>query len=570
MAQEKKKQQAGKVTLKAAPQAAKKKFPEATRVVTIRYPLLWLALAVLVVYAPTLNFGFTELDDSIFIREFHAYNEDLNNFLAAFTRGLFDATKDPYYRPIFADSMQFNYLLFKQNIAGYHLFNLMIHMGAVMLLYNLFLKLRVKELSAFILTLIFAVHPVLTQAVAWIPGRNDTLLAIFTFSFLISVITYAEKGQLPMLFLSILCLLLAFFTKETAVFAAPVAFILLVFLLGYKWTSQRNIVMYGTWVACFAVWFIARAHATVQPTHMPVVQMLGDLIHRLPLIWQYIGKIFLPYDLSVFPIQQDTPDIPGLIAIAALVTVFYFSKDINWRYVLVGAGVFLLFLLPALLVPSTLNEQSFEHRLYMPIIGILLLLPQTFIFKKATDGSLLRYGIVLCVLLSVISYMHQRNFKDPLSFWTQAAATSPHSAYANMMLAARLDDVSKSEELFRKAYQLNPKEKYLNFYYGKMLQMQDSVLASESHLLYEKKTSGYYECDFYLARVAMMKKDTVGSADYLKSYLKADPASGPANNNLLLIDMSIGKLDDAREQVKHMRSVGMPVPPQILQHLGMK
>ena len=70
--------------------------------------MLWLALAVFVVYFTSFSFGLTELDDSIFIRDFHQYNEDLQNLVASFHRGLFDAVKDPYYRPLFMDSMILN------------------------------------------------------------------------------------------------------------------------------------------------------------------------------------------------------------------------------------------------------------------------------------------------------------------------------------------------------------------------------------------------------------------------------------------------------------------------------
>ena len=133
-----------------------------------------------------------------------------------------------------------------------------------------------------------------------------------------------------------------------------------------------------------------------------------------------------------------------------------------------------------------------------------------------------------------------------------------------MMLGAREDNLERSYSLFHRAYQLNPKEKYINYYYGKMLQMQDSVLASEPYLLAEKANSGYYECDFYLARSAMMRHDTTASMNYLKTYLKADPANGPANNNLVLIYMSRGMVQEARQHIASMQRSGVQVPPELL------
>ena len=536
------------------------------------YPLLWLALAALIVYLPTFSFGLTELDDSIFIRDFHFYNEHLNNLVTSFHRGLFDAVKDPYYRPLFMDSMILNYQISGQgqNIASYHVLNVLFHIISVLLLYQLFRKLAVKELHAFILCLVFAVHPVLSQAVAWIPGRNDTILAIFVFSFLLFSIDYSNNGKIKSLALSALFLLLAYFTKETAVFAAPVAFVLLVFVLRKNWLEKRNIVQYVLWAGCFLFWFAVRASATIQ-TNISIGQMARDFVPRLPLIVQYIGKIFLPFNLSVFPIQEDTVYYYGIAAIILLGVVIYLYKQRDMQAVLSGLGIFLLFLLPVLFVPSKLNEQTFEHRLYLPIVGILLL-PQTILLNnKLKDKQLFTGGVVVCGILAFANYQHQKAFESPLSFWTEAVETSPHSAYADMMLAARLDkdDFARSCDLFRKAYALNPHEKYLNFYYGVMLQKKDSVKESEPYLLAEKNSSGYYECDFYLARAAMERKDLNGAIAYLQTYLKKDPANAQAHNNLLLLYLDTQQPDKAKAHVKEMQAAGINVPKEFLQKLGM-
>jgi len=566
-------EQKNAATLNAATSA----IPKATKEINkpqgfrVPYPLLWLALAAIIVYFPTFSFGLTDLDDSIFIRDFHAYNENLQNLITSFQRGLFDAVKDPYYRPLFLDSMILNNLVGGnvQNLTSYHVINVLFHILSVILLYKLFRKLEVKELHAFILCLLFTVHPVLSQAVAWIPGRNDTLLAIFTFSFLLYSINYSATGKIKNLALSALFLLLAYFTKETAVFAAPVAFVLLVFVLQKKWNTRLNLIQYAIWAGCFLLWFLVRASATIQ-TNITPTQIARDFIPRLPLIIQYIGKVFIPVNLSVFPIQQDTVYYYGIISVVLLALAAYLYKRRNLRIIFSGIGVFLLFLLPVLFVPNNLNEQSFEHRLYLPIVGILLVLPQTILLNnKLKDKQLLACGIAVACIFSFINFRHQESFADTLSFWTEAAETSPHSAYATMMLAAREDDHQRSYQLFRKAYQLNPKEKYLNYYYGVMLQKQDSVLQSEKYLLAEKNTSDYYECDFYLARVALVKKDFNGAANYLQTYLKRDPHNEIANNNLLLLYMDTQQAAKAKEQVKQMQRLGMTVPPQILQRLGL-
>lgn len=538
----------------------------------IPYPVLLLVAAVFVVYFSAFSFGYTELDDTIFIKEFRAYNEDTRNLVTAFTRGLFDAVKDPYYRPLFSDAMILNYQMSGDSPAGYHFINVLLHALSVVLLFRLCSKLGIGQLHSFLLALIFAVHPVLAQAVAWIPGRNDTMLAVFVLSFFIQSIEYEAGGKTKNLLLSMLFLLLAYFTKETAVFAAPAAFMLLVLYRGLSWNSRQMIARYVIWIVCFGIWYLVRHLATIQSSGIGSARSFEDLLHRLPVIIQYIGKIVLPVNQSVFPTQQDTVIYYGIAATLLLTVAVLLLKTGNRKAVLGAIGVFILFLMPALLVPDELNQQTFEHRLYLPMLGILLLLPQTILLQnKLSDKQLTMTVIGVCGLFSVLNIRHQQHFESPLSFWSQAVESSPNSAYANMMLAARLDksEGQRSEELFRKAYALNPKEKYLNFYMAEMLQKKDSVLASEPYLLAEKKISDYVQCDFYMARVALVKNDKSGAIVFLQQYLKRDRYNPMANNNLLLLLMDMQRPEEAKVQVSRMRQMGMDVPPSIAQQLGM-
>lgn len=534
----------------------------------IPYPMLWLAAVVLVLYFGSIHFGLTELDDAIFIKDLHQYNENLGNLLTSFHRGLFNATKDTYYRPLFLDSMILNYQSSEMDPTGYHLVNVLLHLVNVLLLYQLFRKLNIRDLHAFLLSLLFAIHPVLSQAVAWIPGRNDTMLALFTLTFLIFTINYANSGKLKWLLLSTVFLLLAFFTKETAVFDAPVAFVILVFLLQKSWLDKRNITQYVVWVAVFILWFVVRNAAIAKAPDVAASAYVGGFFERLPVVVQYLGKIFLPFNLSVFPMQEDTVYYYGIAAIVILIAAIALVKNKNWRVIGSGLAIFLLFLIPALLVPNTLNDQTFEHRLYLPIIGILIVLSQTVFFKNnLADKQLTIIVGIVAIVFAVINYNHQQSFSDPLSFWKQAGETSPNSSFADMMLGAREPNKADGEALFRKAYAINPKEKYLNYYYGVMLQGHDSILQSEKYLLAEKSISDYYECDFYLARVAIQKKDLKAAQAYLERYITRDPANPQANNNLLVLYLQTNQRDKAKAQVTHMQQIGQSVAPGVLQQL---
>ena len=96
----------------------------------IPYPGMLLAVAVMFLYASSINLGFTELDDSIFIKERQSYNEDLSNLVTSFKRGVFNETEDVYYRPILLNSFILNYQLSGTAIKGYHVVNILLHLIA--------------------------------------------------------------------------------------------------------------------------------------------------------------------------------------------------------------------------------------------------------------------------------------------------------------------------------------------------------------------------------------------------------------------------------------------------------
>ncbi|MBK9732717.1 MAG: glycosyltransferase family 39 protein [Chitinophagaceae bacterium] len=536
----------------------------------IPYPFLLLSVIVVLLYVSSVSFDFTELDDSIFIKEQHAYNEDLTNLVTSFRRGVFNPTEDVYYRPLLLDSFILNYQVNGTNIKGYHIVNIFLHLLSVLLLFVLLKKLRFKEWESFLLSLLFSVHPVLSQAVAWIPGRNDTLLAVFVFSFFICAINYAREGKITSLLLQFILLLLAFFTKETAVFAPPVAFLLLLLCVEKKWLDRNNIMLYGSWALAFLLWFYIRSLATLKNEQLQLGEVILALPSRLSVLLQYLGKIILPFNLSVFPIAKDTTNIYGIITVLLLAAGIYFSREKNLKVVVAGIGIFLFFLIPVLLVPGTLNDQDFEHRLYLPMLGILLLLSQTVLFKNNwSERNIVVAASALCFILALVNFNHQKKFSDPITFWTEAVSNSPHSAYANMMLGARLNDSDKeqSHALIKTAYALNPDEKYLNFYMGKMVLDQDSVIEAEKYFLKEIKKSDYYECYFHLARIAFTKNDFNQAIEYLHTFLARSPDDPQGNNNLLLLYMQTNQTEKAKNQLQKMQQLGLEIPPEALQLL---
>jgi hypothetical protein len=89
----------------------------------------------------------------------------------------------------------------KDNPLLYHITNILLHIGCSLLVYTLFQQLRFSKMLSALAALVFCVHPLHTSAVAWIPGRNDTLLTLFLFRPVCKRIRYYATSPLHRLYI---------------------------------------------------------------------------------------------------------------------------------------------------------------------------------------------------------------------------------------------------------------------------------------------------------------------------------------------------------------------------------
>ncbi len=546
----------------------KKKLPKKER--RIPYPWIWISVIILLVYAPSFDLGYTELDDTIFINEHMEYNKDMSNLAHSFQRGVFAEKKDTYYRPLLLDSFIINYQFSKDSVKGYHAMNIFLHLISVVLLFYVLTQMKIPEWNAFLLSVLFAVHPVFTQAVSWIPGRNDTLLAVFAFAFMLTSLRFIASGKFPSLLLSGLFLLAALFTKETALVIAFAFFVLIVSLSFIQWKDKAHIKLYAVWAAGILIWFLVRAAARLEGESLTAALSVSNAFGRLPVIIQYFGKGILPVNMSVFPMMEDTSYIFGIISIVIIAALLFTGKEKNKRMIIGGSAWFLLLMMPVVLLPGSLNEQDFEHRLYVPFFGILLVLSQTALFKNLKPVTTAAVVGVIAIIFTVMNIRHQQTFSDPLTFWESAVHTTPHSSYATMMLAARLDktDKKRADEMMLHAYDLNPKEKYINYYVGKLYLDRGEVAKAEKYLLEELNISSYYETWFELSRVEFEKKNMEQSIIYMEKYLSFDPRESQAINNYILMLISTGQKPKAQEFIRQKQKVGIIIPQELIDQAG--
>lgn len=134
-----------------------------------------------------------------------------------------------YYRPVFLTSLWLDNALFSDSAAGYHVVNLLLHLGAVWCAFILAERLFNHRIYAALAAALFALHPTHTENVSWVSGRTDILCALFVFLALIEFHKLLVQPRAASVWLSALYFFLALGSKEVAVVLPVLCGVMFVF-----------------------------------------------------------------------------------------------------------------------------------------------------------------------------------------------------------------------------------------------------------------------------------------------------------------------------------------------------
>ncbi|MDR1195597.1 MAG: glycosyltransferase family 39 protein [Endomicrobium sp.] len=399
------------------------------------------------IYGHTFNFGFTYLDDNALIIERIDEMDSpakIKNFIF---KPVFKENTSKFYRPVLNISLIIDTVISGGESGFYHYSNMMLHIISAFLLLLFFKELGYSDTSSFIVSILFIVHPALVSAVAWIPGRNDILLAIFSFLAFIFFIRSLKTGKTSYFLLTAFSFTIALFTKETALII-PLIFLAYAFLYEKNFILNRKIIAYLTtpvFIYCLTRFFVLY-HGSAE---LNIIKLAANLINSAAINIWYFGIIFLTEKIILFPqFHNHTAGfVKGIIPVIILIALcFIFRKKINFKRILLGMIWYILFILPTYAVA---NSTYYTHRLYLPLVGIFIILSEiaSAIYKTYPKIKKFFYFILLFLIafMSFLSYKQTFFYKDRASFWLQAQKENPTSAMTNIGTAKYYDSINDLE-----------------------------------------------------------------------------------------------------------------------------
>jgi len=397
------------------------------------------------------------------------------------------AQSGPDYFPITSSLQWLQWHLWGEARLGYHLTNLGLHLLGGFLLWRLLRKLGLR--FAFFGGLLFVVHPLAVESVAWISELKNTLSLPLLLLSALAYVDYDEAGarvgpggDRPTLqrYLLSVSLFLAALLCKTSVLMFPVV------LLLYAWwrrgriravDARASVPFFGLALLLGGVTFWFQIHRAIAGWHLYFYQ--GNFWSRAiaagMAIAFYFGKFIWP--VGLLPIYPRWPPLTLLQftpwALLGLALACLWRKRATWgRHALFGLGFFLVNLIPILgFAPMSFLHIApvADHFVYLPMVGLVGLTAAGLGAKWPIAGrrwpvSRLIAAGAICLLLAIESRQYARMFADQETLWAYTLAHNPRSpaVHDNFAFILRHDGrMAEAIAQYEEALWLSPADAYL-------------------------------------------------------------------------------------------------------------
>jgi len=429
----------------------------------------WLA------YANTLQGEFVWDDVSSVL--LHKHVQDPSKFFQLFREDqhAFGRGQGNFYRPLVAASFMLDYALSapdsEQDTGSppkvgsflFHVTNTLWHIAAALLFLALLVRLDTPRFIQMAAPLVYALHPLHTEAVAYISGRADSMCAAFMFAGLwFALWADAPKRRIPGIILSAMCFCAALLSKESAFFFP---FLLLIIALvrpaplGERRQYGARLIPFAVAVAILIAYGYLRTtvlrFATTSSSAAPFGERLNETLQAFAL---YLRLLFVPTGLHM----ERTLDgvgvgttLAGAILLIAAIGLLVAAIVTKRHRVAMGLAWFLAGWVPVSgLFP--LNAPMAEHWMYVPMAGLIWALLEL-VNEVASRPWAKRAAAVAvyaaCLWFGGLTIMRNADWRDNETLFRSTLDRNPRSIRVHYNLAVTYEDILKNLPGARRHYE---------------------------------------------------------------------------------------------------------------------
>ncbi|MBI1813133.1 tetratricopeptide repeat protein [Candidatus Peregrinibacteria bacterium] len=567
----------------------------------------WFLLAIaltgiaLLVYGVSLRNSFVDFDDGVLIfKNPIVQGPTPTNVAKAFT------SYDPeLYIPLTFVSYQFDYLIAGLHPFLYHAHNLALHIANALLVFWLALLLVRRKDLAILCALLFLVHPLNTEAVAWAAARKDLQSAFFFLFALATYIVFLRSEKRLWHWLSIATFLLALLSKVTV--------ILLPFLLlaldefegrPWRWKLVWEKALYFLLSLLFGI--IAYGGKTAAIGNATILDYI--LLGGKSVLFT-LEKFLLPMHLSVLypytaPITLASPHLLfSLFVMIALLVIVIVSR--RWtRAMFLCACIFFLTIAPTF---GNVNRGdgfldfyfAFDRYAYLPMIGLLLLIAfaAKFLLEQRNEWRMFPLSLtiptmIITTIFGVLAFRQSLVWAKTETLFRNALALYPNSHLAHNNVGNYLRDEGNADgalaeykasiairptarawynvglidldknllpaakKAFAQALALDPHHARAHLNLGTLLSAENNIDEATTHFEAAATSDPTLEAAFFNLGILYAKKgDPQSAITAFQQALILDPHDAEAWGRLAQIQNQIGEKSDAQESARRALAI---------------
>ncbi|MFZ0930721.1 MAG: tetratricopeptide repeat protein [Syntrophobacteraceae bacterium] len=546
--------------------------------------LIILAAITFFAYIPAIGGNYI-WDDDQYVTQNHTLQS-----LEGLGRIWFEPVATPQYYPLVFSSFWLEHHLWGLNPAGYHVVNVLLHICVAGFLFYILQYLDVP--GAWLAALVFALHPVHVETVAWITERKNVLSGLFYMSSAVFFLRFLKARDAPgsdygnerwRLYLAGMALFICALLSKTVTCTLPVALIVAIWWKRGRITRREAFSMVPPLIVGAAMGFLTawleRSHVGAQGANWGL-SIIGRFLVAGRVLCFYMWKLLCPVNLIFNYPRWNVDDriwwqYLYLIAAAALFLLLWLKRDRFGRGPLAASLFFAITLFPALgfvnVFPFRYSYVA-DHFQYLASIGPIALISAAAYravsgYSPRTRRCFIAAAAIVLAVLAGKTWVQGYAYADSWTLWNDTLRKNPESVLAHNNIGSNLSRQGKHQEAmahFTEALRIMPGIERTHYNLGVELALMGKTGEAMQHYrealrIYPRDAQTLNNMGTLLAREGMSDE----AIQCWKQAVDAQPDYIGAHYNLMTAYQASGDRESAMREYARIRDLDPDFPERL-------
>ncbi|TAK63730.1 MAG: tetratricopeptide repeat protein [Bacteroidetes bacterium] len=556
-----------------------------------------LCVAVTIAYYPVFDSTFINFDDPGYVSQ----NAHVQKGISIETiKWAFTTIAEANWHPLTWLSFAFDFSVAGLNPAYFHASSLFIHLLSSILLFLVLERMTQQQWQSAFVAVVFALHPMHVESVAWISERKDVLAALFWMLTMGAYVLYCRSSNVRYYYLALVLFALGLLAKPMLV-TLPFVLLLLDYWplnrvsifdaqaarekkhkgISLKQSLREKIPFFTLTLASSIVTYVVQQRGKT----MEFAQALTfqeRIANAIVSYLSYLRITLLPVDLAIFyPYRENTFSVVQIgiaVVVLALISVIVWRQKKERPYLLVGWLWFLGTLVPVIGIVQVGMQGLADRYMYLPMIGLSVMVAWGFSSALPSGKQYLTMlsgaFVVLTLLMVVGTQIQASRWKSSRTLFEHTIHVTSDNYLAHHCLGADLADSGKTTEAiahFREVLRLKPEYAPTHNNLGVALATLGKFDEAETHWKRATELAPEFADAFSnLARLYALQGKPDEAIRVFNNALQLDPNHLQAHFNYGNLLAKIGKIEEARMHYTEALRVAPGFQParKALQNLG--